>query len=216
MITSSSSGSALPPLVMNRASLDMNDTYYEVNNIDEQRHSRESPPVGGNSIMFTSLCAAFSNLDPIVPPLVRRHSSRWRALLSVVIGIMTFSASFAHLRYMMHRGSDRRVEERRNHSIRALFGGNPVQPPTELHTSTMKNPVPTNPRILLGATIACWTAWGVLVATHPSVNKQRRTVSVGDGSGRAILTCIVFIIACMLTYWTRIRYGETVAETVKA
>ena len=177
---------------------------------DARNGSRSSVQV--DRIMFTSLCAAFSNLDPIVPPLVRRHSSRWRIFLTVLIGVMTFSASFAHLRYMMHHGTDRRVEQR-DHTLRSLlFGGNPVPAPSQLRAASTKADVPSNPRLLLGATIASWTIWGILVAT-PFIAK-RRNVAVGEGSEKAILTCVVFIIACILTYWTRIRYyGEKAAET---
>ena len=161
-------------------------------------------------IMFTSLCAAFSNWAPIVTPVVRRHSSRWRLLLSVVIVIMTFSASFAHLRHMMHKGTDRRVEE--NHIkmrslrlFRSVETSSQLDPQLQTPTTTDKDAT-VNPRVLLGATIALWMFWGILVATHPAYSKRRIVV---DGSERAILTCVVFVIACILTNWTRIRYyGE--------
>jgi len=203
-------GSNWPLLATDQASFDMDDTYDNVYNDNEERNPSSPSNTRADRVMFTSLCAAFSNLAPIVPPVVRRHSSRWRIFLSIVIGIMTFSASFAHLRFLMKNGGDRRVEER-NHSLRSLrfFGGNPIQPPAQLE----KGDVSTNPRVLLGATITTWTLWGVLVATHPVV--KRWTVAVGDGSERAILTCVLFIIACILTHWTRIRYGEAATEAVK-
>lgn len=211
-------GGSTPPLMsMDSLSFDMQEThdamFYEE---DERIDEMSSQEIQTRDTMFTSLCAVFSNgLNPIVPPLVRRHSSRWRIGLSVVIGIMTFTASFAHLRYMMHHGNDRRVEERRQvlKSMRSLrfFGGNPVQPPAQLQTSTEKEDA--NPRVLLGMTVTCWSVWAVLVATHPYV--KRRTVAVGEGSERSIATCIVFILACILTHWTRIRYGEAAIETDK-
>lgn len=141
--------------------------------------------------------AAFSNLDRIVPPAVRRYSSRWRVFLLIVIGIMTFSASFAHMRYLMHRGTDRRVEERnRWHALRSLrfFArrNNPVQPPPQLRTpTTEKETISTNPRVLLGVTITSWIVSSILVATHISL-KRRTDGAAGEGCERAIITCLVF------------------------
>lgn len=163
-----------------------------------------------DSIMFTSLCAAFSDWAPIVPPVVRRHSSRWRLLLSVVIVIMTFSASFAHLRYMMHRGTERRVEE--NHIkmrslriFRTVESSSELDPQLRTTTATDKDET-LSPRVLLWTTVALWTFWGILVATHPAYSKRRIVV---DGSERSILTCVIFVMACIVTNWTRIRYyGE--------
>lgn len=190
----------------------------------EERNGARSANYRADRVMVTSLCAAFSNVEPLLPPVVRHHSSRWRIVLSVVIGIMTFSASFAHLRYMMRHGTDRyrRVQERNptsmHQSLRFYFGGgNKVQPTSQLRATTEKDGVPTtSPRVLLGATITSWTLWGVMVVTHPFV-KRRSFVSVGDGSEHAIITCIVFIIACILTHWTRIRYryGEAAPQAVK-
>lgn len=210
---------------MNRASPGHHESFHDVYVIAEERNSGRTSPVRvGDGIMFTSLCAAFSNLDPIVPPVVRRHSSRWRVVLSVVIGIMTFSASFAHLRFLMQHGNDRRVEERHHpSSLRSLrlFRGNPVvvvpHSQEQLRTSTEKEEEPTNPRVLLGATITFWTIWGILVTTHPFVKRRTDDDAVSDGSEteRAILTCVIFIFACLLTHWTRIRYGEAAAEAVK-
>jgi hypothetical protein len=206
---------------LDSASFDQNDTENDSYTDNEERNGGQSTQIRGEEIMFTSLCAAFTNLDPIVPPAVRRHSSRWRMFLLIVIGIMTFSASFAHLRYLMNRGTDRRVEERnrRRHALRSLrfFArrNNPVQPPPHLRTSTTeKETISTNPRVLLGATITSWTVWCILVATHPLL-KRRTDVAVGEGCERAIITLLVFIISCLLTYWTRIRYTEIAAEALK-
>lgn len=211
------SSSTPPPMSMDSLSFDMEDNYDALFYEEEERNDEiDSHSSHRRDTMLTSLCEHFSNgVNPIVPPVVRRHSSRWRIGLSVVIGIMTFTASFAHLRYMMHHGNDRRAEERHVKSMRSLrfFGGNPVQPPAQLQTSTEKEDGPTNPRVLLGMTVACWSVWGVLVATHPYV--KRRMVAVGDGSERSIATCIIFILSCILTHWTRIRYAEAAIETVK-
>lgn len=78
------------------------------------RNASPSPAV--DQVMVASLCAAFSDWAPIVhlPPAIQRHSSRWRLFLLIVIVLMTFSASFAHLRYMMMlHGKERRVAGRR-------------------------------------------------------------------------------------------------------
>jgi hypothetical protein len=57
---------------------------------------------------------------------------------------------------------------------------------------------------LVGATVISWMVWGILLATHPAYFKRR--IVLLDGSERAILTYVVFVIACILTNWTRIRY----------
>lgn len=214
-------GPPAPLLTRDSLSFDMEDIHDGLFYEEEERNDEISPPpLHRQDTMFTSLCAVFSNgLNPIVPPVVSRHSSRWRIGISVVIGIMTFTASFAHLRSMMHSNvRDRRAQERR-HVVKSLqslrfFGGNPVQPPAQLQTTSEKEEdVPTNPRVLLGMTVTCWSFWLLLVATHPYV--KRRMVVVGEGSERSIATCIVFILACILTHWTRIRYGELAMDTVK-
>jgi hypothetical protein len=148
-----------------------------------------------DSIMFTSLCAAFSNWAPIVPPIVRRHSRRWRFFLSVVIVIMTFSASFAHLRHMIHKGTDRRVEENVI-EIRSLRSSAVL--PSWIITSCLDHrpqqqtmnadATLLSPRVLVGATMIAWIVWGILVATHPVYFK--RGVVLLDGSERAMLTCV--------------------------
>ncbi len=210
-------GPPAPLLTRDSLSFDMEDIHDDLFYEEQERIDEINPPLPlhRHDTMFTSLCAVFSNgLNPVVP---QRHSSRWRIGISIVIGIMTFTASFAHLRSMMHNNvRDRRAQER--HVMKSLqslrfFGGNPVQAPTQLQTTTEKEDVPTNPRVLLGMTVTCWSFWLLLVATHPYV--KRRMVVVGEGSERSIATCIVFILACILTHWTRIRYGEADMDTVK-
>ena len=145
-------------------------------------------------IMFTSLCAAFSNWSPIVSPVVRRHSNRWRLALFVIIVIMTFSASFAHLRSILWGQHEERSAMR---SLRVSLQT------TQLQASKEESP----PRVLLMATVTSWTLWGVLLATR---SDKRRMLEE-----RAILAGVLFLVACMLTHWTRIRYGEMVAQDVK-
>jgi hypothetical protein len=192
---------------------------YPVEGGDDGNNDSYSNNMQVDSIMFTSLCAAFSNWAPIVPPVVRRHSSRWRFLLSVVIVIMTFSASFAHLRHMIHKGTDRRVEENaiKIRSLRLFRSTDQLdhhnQLPTAPTTTTDKDATLLSPRVLVGATMISWMAWGIMVATHPAYFKRR--IVLLDGSGRAILTCVVFVIACILTNWTRIRYFNGDANDVK-
>lgn len=91
----------------------MSNNVYEAR---EERSSTNSPRIHvGDGFMFTSLCAAFSNLNPIVPPVVRRHSNRWRMIVSIIISLSIFSASLAHLRSIFNHNGRRSVMEEHHH-----------------------------------------------------------------------------------------------------